>query len=113
MTALLPLPVARAIGELKGEQARQRAEDVTPGFSDLALNFIREYALRQDSFMNEDCTLAMRAAGIVPHDDRAFGSIYAKAIRLRYVRVIGYAPRRRGHGAPGARRYAVDIGAFL
>lgn len=111
--ALLPLPVARAMGELAGEKARLHAEDITPGFSDLALEFIRNYAITQGSFISEDCTLAMRGAGIIPHDDRAFGSIYAKALRLRYIRVVGYVPRRRGHGTAGARQYVQDIGVLL
>jgi hypothetical protein len=48
----------------------------------------------------------MKAFGICPHDDRAFGSIYAKAIRNGVIRVVGYVPRVKGHGTAGGRLYA-------
>lgn len=102
---------ARKLGTEAGERARSKAEDVCPGFSERAYNFVADFARTHETFSGEDCTLAMKAAGIRAHDDRATGSIYAKAIRNGVIRVVGYVPRMRGHGTAGGRLYAMGSAA--
>lgn len=97
---------ARKIGEERANRCRSKADEVCPGFSSLALNFIAEYAKQNSRFSGENCTYAMKAAGIRAHDDRATGSIYAKAIRMGLIHVVGYVPRVRGNGTAGGRLYA-------
>lgn len=97
---------ARKLGTEASERSRCKADEVCPGFSERALNFIAEYARAHDRFSGENCTYAMKAAGIRAHDDRATGSIYAKALRLGLIQVVGYVPRVRGHGTAGGRLYA-------
>ena len=78
-----------------------KAEEAAPTFAARAYAFLIRYAAAHPEFGGEDATEAIKAAGIVPHDDRAFGPIYAKAARNGLIRRIGFVPRRRGHGSPG------------
>ena len=97
---------ARKLGAEAGERCRSKADEVCPNFSERALNFIVEYARQHDRFSGEDCTFAMKAAGIRAHDDRATGGVYAKAIRTGLIRVVGFVPRVRGNGTAGGRLYS-------
>jgi hypothetical protein len=99
---------ARRLGAEAGERSRSKADEVCPGFTERAYDFIANYAATtsQATFSGEDLTNCMKAFGIRPHDDRAFGSIYAKAIRNGVIRVVGYVPRVKGHGTAGGRLYA-------
>lgn len=106
--ANIDFTAARAAGAAAGEHARAKAEEVCPDFSRRAYDFIANYAAStsQVQFSGEDLTNCMKAFGIVPHDDRAFGAIFAKAIRRGVIRVVGYVPRVKGHGTAGGRLYA-------
>ncbi len=97
---------ARKLGTEAGERCRNKADEVCPGFSELALNFIAEYARTHSRFSGEVCTWAMKDAGIRAHDDRAVGPAYAKAIRLGIIQIVGYVPRVRGHASMGGKLYA-------
>jgi hypothetical protein len=99
------IQAARKLGTEASEKARSKAEEVCPGFSALALDFIACYARENERFSGEVLTYAMKFAGIQPGEDRAFGPIYAKAIRLKLIKVIGYVPRVRGHGTSGGKLY--------
>lgn len=109
-TRAVRVKIARSLGAESGERARFRAEASDPTFGERALNFIRDYAdaarKAGRAFAGEDCTNAAKAAGIRPHDDRAFGPVYAKAIRTSVIRVVGYVPRVKGHGSAGGKLYA-------
>jgi hypothetical protein len=97
---------ARKLGSIAAVRCRSKAEEVCPGFGERALNFIAEYARTHERFSGENCTYAMKAAGIRAHDDRATGSVYAKAVRVGLIHVVGYVPRVRGNGTAGGRLYA-------
>jgi hypothetical protein len=99
---------ARHLGTEAGERCRTKAEEVCPNFGERAYHFIVDYASTAGTatFSGEDLTLIMKGYGIRPHDDRAFGSVYAKAIRNGVIRVVGYVPRVRGNGTAGGRLYA-------
>lgn len=103
---------ARRLGEIAGERSRAKADEVCPGFTERAYDFIANYAATtsQATFSGEDLTNCMKAFGIVPHDDRSFGAIYAKAIRHGVIHVVGYVPRLKGHGTAGGRLYASGRG---
>lgn len=101
--------MARKLGQEAAKRAEDRANDETPGFSDAALEHIRATmaTLSPDGTVRgEDLVNAAKVAGIRPHDDRAFGSVFCKAIRLGYIEPVGYAPRTKGHGTAGGRVYA-------
>lgn len=114
-TGFAPLPhaervhTARKLGAEAGERAEAKAGD---DFSARALEFIGRYVAAQSAPVpGETVTLAAKAAGIVPPDDRAFGPVYAKAIRTGKIRVAGFCARVRGHGTAGGRLYAAGDAA--
>jgi hypothetical protein len=41
--------------------------------------------------------------GLVPHDARAFGSVFKKLANDKQIVAVGFAARRKGHGTAGAR----------
>ena len=101
---------ARRLGEQQMQLSFDAATSSDPSFGERAYAFIvayvREQAAALGSVPGEQVTLAARAAGITPSDDRAFGAIYAKAIRQGDIRVVGYCARVRGHGTSGGKLYA-------
>ena len=101
---------ASRLGAEAGERRRSKADDVCPGFSERALNFIADYARQHLTFTGEVATNAAVMAGIKPHDTRAFGGIYAKAIRSGVIRVVGIVPRTKGHGSAGGKLYERGVG---
>jgi hypothetical protein len=102
--------LARKVGEAQMQLAFDAATSADPGFGERAYAFIvahiREQAARLGPIPGEQVTLAARAVGIAPADDRAFGAVYAKAIRRGDIRVAGFCARARGHGTAGGRLYA-------
>lgn len=78
---------------------------VMPTFSEQAYAFVVEYIKVHGPISGELVTNAAKQAGIRPSDDRAFGPIYARALREGLVQVIGTTIRTKGHGTGGARVY--------
>lgn len=100
---------ARRTGDIAADACTSKADAVCPGFSGRAYAFIAEFTefrAPDATFTGEELTDRMKEAGIVPHDDRAFGSIFSKAIRDGLLHVVGSATRTKGHGTAGARVYA-------
>jgi hypothetical protein len=101
--------MARKLGHEAAARAEDRANAAKPCFSDRALEHIRAAmanATPDARFRGEDIVNAAKVAGIRPPDDRAFGAVFSKAIRLGYIVPVGYAPRVKGHGTAGGRVYA-------
>lgn len=96
---------AHQLGLDLGERCAIKAEEASPEFRARAYAFIVNYAAEHRRFTGEDCTHAMKAAGIVAHDDRATGPVYARAIREGVVHIAGMARRARGHGSAGGKVY--------
>jgi len=69
-------------------------------FKARAMAFALEWMRGKGTVSGEDITDACKAAGIVPHCDKAFGPVYAGLARQGAIVRDGYAIRRRGHGAP-------------
>lgn len=97
---------ARATGEYAGNLAADRAERTDPDFRARALEFIVAYIRQQGEATGESATEAAMLAGITAPDARAFGPVYAKAIKQGLIRVVGFVPRLRGHGSMGGKLYA-------
>jgi hypothetical protein len=49
--------------------------------------------------------------GMVPHDARAFGSVFKKLVKDKQIVSVGFAARRKGHGTAGARLWKSTGGA--
>ncbi|MNX95386.1 hypothetical protein D3C86_1276580 [compost metagenome] len=97
---------ARAAGLAAGQRSVERAEDECPGFGEQALTFIVDHIRQKGRVSGESVTLSAVKAGIRPPDQRAFGPIYAKALRHGLIHVVGYVPRIRGNGSAGGKLYA-------
>lgn len=101
--------MARKLGQEASERAEAKAAEQVPGFTERALEHIRSVAqaLGPDSQVRgEDIVNGAKVAGIRPHDDRAFGAVFQKAIREGLIVPVGFAPRTKGHGTAGGRVYA-------
>ena len=99
------ISTARRFGDQAGEACAAKAEELRADFREKAFAFIRNYAAANARFTGEDCTNAAICAGIRPHDARAFGPVYARAIRDGVMKVIGIVPRVKGHGSMGGKLY--------
>lgn len=49
-------------------------------------------------------------AGLVPHDSRAFGSVFGRLSRDGLIEAVGYTERRKGHGTAGGRLWRATNG---
>jgi hypothetical protein len=97
---------ARKLGTEAGNAAADKAEQEDPLFKQRALEFIVAYIRQQGEARGEEATLAAVLNGIKPRDQRSFGPVYKKALRLGLIRIVGYVPRVRGHGSAGGKLYA-------
>lgn len=101
---------ARRLGAEAGKNSLELAETKDKTFGKRAYEFIVDYVSKQPGPVpGESVTLACRRAGIASHDDRAFGPVYAKAIKNGDIRVVGSCPRVRGHGTSGGRLYGPGL----
>ena len=74
-----------------------------PDFQHRAYEFAVKFFREHGKASAEDCTEAMLAAGIRPHDLRSMGHVYKRLVKNN----IGNCARRMGHGAAGGRLYEV------
>lgn len=94
---------ARALGEQAGERCIAKAERVADFDREGAGRFILGWLRRHGPTSGETLTDQAKAHGYRPHDDRAFGPVYAKLVRDGSIRWKDFAPRLKGHGTGGAR----------
>lgn len=90
----------------------QHAEETRLSFQTLAEQFVLNYLDLNGPTSGEILTIAAKRAGIVPHDDRAFGPVYAHLSRIQQIYRCGTCARSlRGHAAPGASIWELWRGA--
>jgi hypothetical protein len=82
-------------------QVEENANEVVKDFSARAAEFILRYLANNGATSGEDLTDACKAAGIRPHDDRAFGPVYFRLSRTHQIEKAGTCIRKRGHGTNG------------
>lgn len=80
----------RAIIAHAGQRFRREAEE-----------FVLAFLERNGETPGEFITDACKAAGIVPHDDRAFGPVYMALSRRGLIEKVASCQRRKGHGTNG------------
>lgn len=80
----------------------QVATNSGPCFQSAALKFVVRYLREHGPTSGEVVTDAAKRAGIVPHDDRAFGPCYAALVRDGIIERHSYTRRLKGHGTGGA-----------
>lgn len=76
-------------------------------FVELAAGFVLAYLEMHGPTSGEVITNACKAAGIVPHDDRAFGPVYMGLVRAAKIHKVGTCRREKGHGSAGANVWAL------
>lgn len=106
MTSQLTLDFATRAGDRAMRAAARSAEKTRPQFTLRAAEFMLAHLTINGPCAGEDLTLAAKAAGYTPKDDRAFGAAF-KVLTLIGAKVIDYCPRKRGHGSAGGKVYAV------
>lgn len=72
-------------------------------FRDDAKAFVLDYLATHGPTAGEEITDACKAAGIIPHDDRAFGPVYMALQRLGKIEKAGTAIRLKGHCSDGGK----------
>lgn len=86
--------------EQRDEAIASVSENAGRAFMDQAAAFVIRHLSRGPA-PGEDITDACKAAGIKPHDDRAFGAVYLRLQRAGKIEKCGTVARRRGHGTSG------------
>ena len=106
--ALLPTPerVNRS-RDVAMARVAQRAEEQRPDFGSEARGFVLRYLAAHGPTSGEVLSLQCKGAGIVPHDDRAFGPVYYQLSKRGLIVKVGEARRERGHGTAGGNIWAL------
>jgi hypothetical protein len=84
----------------------EKAERARPSFAEAAQAFVLRYLREHGPTPGEVLTLKCKLAGIVPHDDRAFGPVYFALSRRKQIVKVGEVRRERGHGTAGGTVWA-------
>lgn len=96
---------SRKAGAQAAEACAKKARKVDPRFVDKACAHILK-TLEGGSRTGEELVDSCIAAGIKPHDARAFGAVFLRLTRQRLaVSRISLQPRRKGHGTAGLREW--------
>jgi len=97
---------AAKLGDQAMDVVERKAEVGVPGFGLEAADFIQSFLMMHGPTSSEDLNEACCESGIEPHDDRAFGPVYRRLIRLDLIYRVGGCSRRRGHGTSGGNIWA-------
>ena len=115
MDAINDLPIfaaarMRSAGQAAAEACTAKAARVS-GFDTAAaraavLELLSDGVARSGEQLVDHCL----RLGIVPHDARAFGSVFGTLARKGLIEAVGHAARRKGHGTSGARMWRATDG---
>lgn len=97
------LTIAREMRDEGIERAVARADGAAPGWSDLALEWIKLFAMqnRGRRFIGREVVLASRCYGVIqPPNDKAWGGPMKRAAELGVIRKVGTAPDPNRHCNP-------------
>lgn len=92
---------ARQEAELGMGQAADHADRMRPGWTDDAYTFLVRFAERHPSFISEDVSDASKDDLFFdqPPTDRAWGSVYRRAIKHRIIEKESTGISRRRHAS--------------
>lgn len=88
-------------------RVESKANRTCPNFTDRACTFVEQYLRRHGEASSEVVTNACRSAGIIPHDDRAFGAVYMRLSRAGVIVKTGQCIRKKGHGTAGGNIWSI------
>jgi hypothetical protein len=89
-----------------------RLGQLCAGKAQLDLEGARAHVLRMLRVVGpasgEDLVERLKRSGFIPHDDRAFGSVFGLLAKRGLIKCIGQCLRKRGHGTAGGRVWAAS-----
>ena len=106
LAGIPPLP-PREIGEACAKQCLENAEDLVSFDTEGCRKFVHGWLIRHGKQSGETLVNVAKAHGYVPHEDRAFGSIFSTLARRGLIRCVGFCERAKGHGTAGGRIWDV------
>jgi hypothetical protein len=101
----------KATARIERDDAMTRVESAAnlwAPFSERAEAFVLNYLRNHGDTAGEVITDACKAAGIRPHDDRAFGPVYMRLARRGEIRKVGTCARHKGHLTAGGNVWGLD-----
>jgi hypothetical protein len=84
------------------DRVSAKADRIDATFTDRAKAFVVHYLTIHLEESGEVIVSAAKDAGIIPHDDRAFGGVFLALVNRGIIYRVGMVKRKKGHGAPGA-----------
>lgn len=92
MSAQLSIDFARLERDAAMQRVAEKADRVSPGWSDEAAAFLRQFAGRTEWFTSADVIGMAVEAGIPqPHDRRAWGPVFMAAARSGLIAQDGFS----------------------
>lgn len=85
------------------ERAEARRRQFLVDAKAFVVAYLREHGATSGEVLTNQC----KAAGIVPHDDRAFGPVYFGLSQAGVIEKVGTVRRERGHGTAGGNVWAL------
>ena len=83
------------------EQVERNANEACSWFTTRAMSCVLDHLREYGNATGEQLTDACKKAGVLPHNDKAFGAILARLSRSKRIEKVGFAPRTKGHGTAG------------
>ncbi len=101
MSDVLALEQARTERDVGMQRAANRAEKISPGWLDQAFMYLQFFATTHESFISEDVSAASKenCAFEQPITDRAWGSVYKRAVKENVIVQDGYGRSARRHNS--------------
>jgi hypothetical protein len=94
------LDIAFAAASTGMSQAADAADRNIPGWTNMAFEFLVDFARSHDRFISEDVSDASKKTNFPqPHTDRAWGSVYRRAIKENIIIQDGIGRSRRRHAS--------------
>lgn len=103
----LNFDAAREVGTQAANACTDKAQRADPDFTEKATNAILAHLRVVGEASGEVLTDVAIAHGARPHDQRAFGGVFAGLSRRGLIRTVGYCMRNKGHGTAGGRVWAI------
>lgn len=101
------MDTARAAGAAAGEACQDKAVATTEFDAKGAAWFILRHLGRRGTTSSEILVEVCRIAGYRPHDDRAFGPVFARLVKAGQIVRVGECRRKRGNGTSGGNLWAL------
>lgn len=113
MQAIEELPIfaaAKACGRSAAEACTAKAERGGFDTESARAEILRALTASARPMTGEELVDHCQRLGMVPHDSRAFGSVFGTLARRGLIEAVGFAARRKGHGTAGARLWRATHG---